>query len=163
MQTSACSRTLLAIPDHSTFFSRMMLTYGKDIAIRIFKPCHLVTSGRCPNSKFAIFDKGVFFQGNAAILQPSDDRFYILDFPSQDRALRWREFGTFVIRMRCPPTLTTSAYGSGLTNSNSSLPSYFERRDDPVTKQGVWVVPPLRAFLIPRTRRTRWLCQGRFR
>src|SRR5712691_7864021 len=95
VQTNAWSRTLLAVLVHSIFFSRMMLTYGKDIAIRIFEPCYLVTIGCCPNSKFAVLHKGIFFRGNTAIPKPNDDRFNVVDFPSEDRALQWREIRDF--------------------------------------------------------------------
>ena len=73
----------------------MMLTYGKDMAIRISEPCYLLTIGGCPNSKFAVLHKGMFFRGNTSIPKPSDDRFNVLDFPSEDGALQWREIRDF--------------------------------------------------------------------
>src|SRR5262249_27163848 len=64
-----------------------MLTYGKNIAIWIFEPRHLIPCGCCPNSKFTILNKRIFFEGNASFAEPSDDRLDVFYFPAQNRAL----------------------------------------------------------------------------
>lgn len=90
-QTTARPRTLLAIPAPNKFSSLKMLTYGKNITIWIFEPRHLVTCGCCPNAKFTILNKRIFFEGNASFAQPSDDRFDVFYFPAQNGALGWSE------------------------------------------------------------------------
>ncbi len=77
-----------------------MVTYGKNITIWIFEPRHLVTCGCCPNAKFVILNKRIFFEGNASFAQPSDDRFDVLHFPAQNGALGWSEILDF-----CNPNL----------------------------------------------------------
>jgi len=72
-----------------------MLTDRKDIAVWIFEPRYLVTRGSCPNSKVTILNEGILFHDNALVLEPSNHRFDILNFPAKDRALQWSEIGDF--------------------------------------------------------------------
>ena len=83
----------------------MMLTDRKDIAIWIFEPPYLVTRGSRPNSKLTILNEGILFQDNAFVPEPSDHGFDIFYFPARIVPCSGVEFGTFAIRILCPPTL----------------------------------------------------------
>jgi hypothetical protein len=97
-----------------------MLTHGKDIAIRIFEPRYLNTCGRRPNSEFTILSERILFEVHAPILKPGRDRPEIVDFPAQDRALKWGEVRHFGDPNLVPADTHDQ---SRLTKSNPSLPS----------------------------------------
>src|SRR5271170_5520168 len=73
----------------------MMLTDGKDIAVRIFEPRYLITRGSCPDSKLTILNEGILFQDNASVTEPGRNRLDIFYFPAEDRALQWSEIRNF--------------------------------------------------------------------
>ena len=70
-----------------------MLTYGEDVAVWIFEPCHLVTRGSGPNAEFAIFDEEYFSKETPRSRSQVTPN--VVDFPSQDGALQGREIRYF--------------------------------------------------------------------
>jgi hypothetical protein len=86
-----------------------MLSYGQDVALRIFEPRHFVAAGSRPTSEFTVWRERILFQVDAAIFEPGSRRLDVLHFPAKDRAWQWRKIGIFVIRILWPPTLITKA------------------------------------------------------
>jgi hypothetical protein len=52
----------------------MMLAHGKDVAIRVLEPGYFVAAGGAPDSQLAILNEGIFFECEALLLEPGDDR-----------------------------------------------------------------------------------------
>ena len=68
-----------------------MLADGEDVAVRIFEPGYFVAAGGGPDSEFLILDEGIFFGGDALLLEPGDDGFDVCYFPAEDSALQRSE------------------------------------------------------------------------
>src|SRR5262249_1696241 len=65
-----------------------MLTYGKNVAIRIFEPSHFVAPRGGPDSELAILNERVFFWSDPSFGEPGSHRFDVFYFPAQHRALQ---------------------------------------------------------------------------
>src|ERR1700680_1020014 len=52
----------------------MMLAHGKDVTIRVLEPGYFVAAGGGPDSQLAILNEGIFFECDALLLAPGDDR-----------------------------------------------------------------------------------------
>jgi hypothetical protein len=92
---------------------------GKNISIWILEPRHRVSGRRIPNPSLLVLDEGILFRLHALSAEPRHNGLYVVDLPSQNRALR----GLECLRLRNANHIRACPQRQGRTDPDSQTQS----------------------------------------